>query len=1045
MPLSPLSVLSPVPSPQSLRRSLFLLAACVGLTPAYAQSPSVALLPSPSLSTLASPLALVGDDVRMTGAYADAFALYGDQRYDAAARAFASARAIDPSAGLAAEATLFEAVSLLGAGQSAQAVRLLTSFEAEHPTHPQAARARLAAARYFSDAGNFALADQTLDALTRRLDAPTAEARETLAEALYRQADAAREQGQEDRALDLYRLSADRFPDAQTAPSALYAQAFHQVRLGRLQDAANTFEVLGARYPQTTYGQALGLAFAEVYYELEDWQRLTQTVEPRLSSLDGAARERTLFLLAEGYNRQQRYDEAIVHYRTLLADYAGGGYYARSLYGLGRALLESGQPGDAARFLGLGAQEAQSDSVGSRAAYLYAVALAESGQTTDAAGAYGRVADTWPLQPDAPRARYEQGVLAYAQGRFEDASTAFDRLTRDYADTAFTDDALDLWANARLALGDSDGAERLFDRIGRRQQGAAPDVRDNLAFQRAYLLYSTGAYAPAARSFTDLVERAQSRDLRGDALFWLGETRFQMEDYAGALSAIDAYARDFPQGDFLFAAEYVRGWIHFRERRYGPAATAFERFIDEYDPERDENPLADRYADEAHLRLGDSYFAQRNYLEAANAYARVRTLSKDYALFQIGQAQNLGGRPERGRRSLERLAQEFPQSPWRDEAAFLVGFYFFQEGLYNDAVTAYRNVIRAYPNDPIAAKAQYAIGDAYYNAGDLEAAEVAYRLVLTKYPSSPFAAEAASSLQSTLIGLGRDDEAAAAIGAFIDNAPPSVAAQVRFRQAEGFYQRGERRQAANAFEAILRSGVSPAERGDALFYLGDLYADEGQTDDGARALRAVLDLPEHKRAPDAARRLGRLYLDAGRPSDALWAYRQLAERAPSDVDAQTDALVGQGQAFLALGDARSAATAFGQVRDRDDASVFATEAADLGLARVELMSENPDAGRERLRELASNPPSEATAEARFRLAEALIADEQPQAALDALGSYEDDLAGFNEWVAASLVVEARAFRSLGRTQRAIDAYDRVIQLYSDTPWAAVARTERDAL
>ncbi len=1034
-----------MPSFWTLRRSLLLLIACIGPRIALAQAPSAAVLSAPSLSYVAAPLALDGDAIHASSAYADAFALYGDQRYEAAARAFAAARQLEPGAPLASESTLFEAVSLLGSGQSAQAVRLLTSFEAAYPTHPQAARARLAAGRYFFDAGDFALADQTLDVLTRRENGATAEARETLAEALYRQADAAREQGEEDRALDLYRLSADRFPDARTAPSALYAQAFHQVRLGRLEDAAQTFELLGARYPQTTYGQALGLAFAEVYYELGDWQRLTQTVEPRLSALNGDARERTVFLLAEGYNQQQRYDEAGEHYRTILTDYAGGSYYGRSLYGLGRALLESGRPGDAARYLGLGAQEAQSDSVGSRAAYLYAVALAESGQATDAAGAYGRVADTWPSQPDAPRARYEQGVLAYAQDRFEDASTAFDRLTRDYDETPFTDDALDLWANARLALNDPDGAERLFDRAGRRQRNAAPDVRDNLAFQRAYLLYSTGAYAPAARSFTELVERAQSRDLRGDAQFWLGETRFQMEDYAGALSAIDTYARDFPQGDFLFAAEYVRGWIHFRERRYGPAAQAFERFIDDYDPERDENPLADRYSDEAHLRLGDSYFAQRNYLEAANAYGRVKTLSRDYALFQIGQAQNLGGRPERGRRSLERLEREFPQSPWRDEAAFLVGFYFFQEGLYSDAVTAYRSVIRSYPNDPVAAKAQYAIGDAYYNAGDLAAAEVAYRAVLTKYPSSPFAAEAASSLQSTLVGLGRDDEAAAVIGAFIDNAPPSVASQVRFRQAEGLYQRGERAQATSAFEAVLRSGASPAERGDALFYLGDLYADEGKTEDGARALRAVLDLPDHRRAPDAARRLGRLYLDAARPRDALWAYRQLSERAPSDVDAQTDALVGQGRAFLALGDARSAATAFEQVSNRGEESIFATEAADLGLARVELMAGSAEAGRQRLAEIASGPPSEAASEARFRLAEALIADGQAQAALDALGSYEDDLAGFNEWIAASLVAEGRAFRLLGRPQRARDAYDRAVDLYSDTPWAAVARTERDAL
>jgi TolA-binding protein len=54
-------------------------------------------------------------------------------------------------------------------------------------------------------------------------------------------------------------------------------------------------------------------------------------------------------------------------------------------------------------------------------------------------------------------------------------------------------------------------------------------------------------------------------------------------------------------------------------------------------------------------------------------------------------------------------------------------------------------------------------------------------------------------------------------------------------------------------------------------------------------------------------------------------------------------------------------------------------------------------------------------------------------------------AGYPEWVARSLLEQARAHRQLGQTGQANELYDRVLREYSGTSFAQTARDEQAGL
>lgn len=931
-----------------------------------------------------------------------------------------------------ADAFLLDGRALLASGQTAAAARHLDAFARRFPDHPLAVDARLGVGRALLESGDLSGARATFEAIAADA-APDASA-----QALVWAADVAVRQDDAPAALRFYEQAAARADDPTLGASALYGRAFQQLRLGQFDGAAATLETLERRFPQTVYAQGLGLAYAEAYAALGQYDRLATSVAPRVDALSGEARARALYRLGDAQVRLGRTDAAARTFGTLVDEgesdttRASRPYVRPALFGLGHARLAARQYDEAAAAFAR-VREGAPDSLGLQAAYAEATAYAAARQDARADEAFGRVVENWPGEPLARTARFERAALLYRRGRFGDAAEGFERfLASAPPDDPRAAEALALAANARVQSGDAAAAERLFERAERAASGDG--ARETLALQRAQLLFDARAFDRAFAAYSRLAETATTDEAKEAATFWAAESAFQQGNTANALAWASRSLDRFPRGRFAQAAAYLRAWSLFRAERYADAATAFERFLDGLGTA----PASARYRDEAHLRLGDTYVALRRYDEAASAYSRATGDGRDYGLYGQGQAHFLGRSYDRAQRAWEQLLREMPRSPWREETRYSLGYLHFVAGRYDAAIAEYRRLIAEAPQDPLAAKAQYGIADAYFNSDRSREAAEAYALVLERYPASPFAAEAATGVLNAYDDLGEAERGRALVARFQQTARPEVAEELRFRQIESAFAREDRAAVRQQLDAFLREARSPGLRAEATFLLAEVQAALGETETAVRTYEAVLADAQSPKRADAARRLGALYLAGNAPARALGAFEQLARLSDADAEAAREATLGRAEALLGLRRAAEAVPLLQPLYREGSAEA----ALLLGMAHEATAQPAEAATAYRA---AARGDDAVGAEASILLGRLLLAQRDARGALAAVANAETRFDGLPDLVAQALLVRARAQAALNQRDAARATYRRVEADFAGTEWASAAARERAAL
>lgn len=975
-------------------------------------------------------------------AFADAYALFDARLFGEAERAFATFRAAYPNDPLTPDALFYGGEAALAVGDDATAAQLLADFRARYPAHPLAPRARLALGEYYFATEQY---DRALDALSEALEEE--QPPEDAARALLLMGQTSLRQDRPDAALAyLGRVSAE-YPRSLAAPQALYAVGFAEFERGRYAEAADAFGQLASRYSRTPEDRRVGLALTDAYLRTGQYDRAITEGERRLPDLSGPTHDRALFLLGEAALRLDRLTEAEAYFAQIDAT---GLYARRARFGQARIAWEQENWTNAADNYSAVRQwpETDFDDLAAEATYYEGLALKRLGQIDEAARRLEAVHLRRPESPFADAALFERGFLLYGVRRWDEAAQSFDQLLERYPTSAFAGEAARMLGETYAALGDYRKAQRANERAEALGTASA-ELSGEVAFQQGYNLYLAGQYAEAASQLQRIFQRNPSGPRAGETLFWAAEASFQ-EGQAGNAAALQRaetlfadFLQKFPDHRQQDAARYALAWTLFKRGDYARAATAFERFLASYRPGSEIVP----YTTDARLRLADAYFALKRFDDAIVTYQRIEDTTvggADYALFQIGQAHGNAGRAAQAVAAYDRLLSQYPESSLRAQAQYAKGALAFQQGNYDRAIADYRVVLDRYPGSPLAPKAQYGIGDALYNQGKLREATAAYRAVLDRYPNSPFVVDALSGVQYSLTAQGDEYQLDEIVQQYAEQNPDAaVLDELRFRQAEGAFQSGNLREAITAFQSFIRTAQDDALIAAANLYVGRAYADLGQPREAEPFLRRVIDrYPNASVRPEASARLGTLYVDAERYADALTLFRSLADEAATP-EAGAEARLGEAEALLGLGRVTDAEALFGAVIESVPNTPLADRAG-LGLARALEAQGRADDAVEFYRDLAATNTDAAGAEAVVRLAEALFAQGDMQGVLAALDrlDVENRFAGYPEEVADALLVRARAFRRLGESGRADEAYQRVIAAYPDTPAAATAQHER---
>ena len=559
--------------------------------------------------------------------------------------------------------------------------------------------------------------------------------------------------------------------------------------------------------------------------------------------------------------------------------------------------------------------------------------------------------------------------------------------------------------------GDYEGALAAFE-DALAEGAASEELRDQVRFQRAWLMYRQHEFEDAGPNFMEIYRYDPTGHQAGEALFWAAESYYRTGAYQRSTSLFSQFLREFPDHRRVSATHYALGWSYFRAGDYSSAVLSYQRFLAQYDAD----PNLELNARDARLRLADSYYALKQYGEAARAYRRVQGEDDEqsYAMFQIGQCYAAAERNADAIRAFEDLRARFPSSTWTSEAGLQIAYLKFLERDYEGAGTEYRAIATRTSDPDVACRAVYGIADARYNSGDWPGAEEAYTEVLENYPQCDLVVDAVEGLIYTLLAQGRDADADAVVDTFAENNPDSpIIDELRLGQAEVTLRSGDLEKSIVQFNAYLAAASSEEFHPDAYNYLGQAHNDLQRPDSAKVYLQQVINrYPSHPLAVDASRTLGSIYLEEEDYGRSLRIYRDLQGRVGSDDIARADAGYGYGMSLLGLQRIEDAEALFNQVL-ADNPSEHARVRAQLGLARVYDDSGRPAQATSFYRQVVRADQGESGAEALCRLGELLLSMGAPEEAAGELSRLPVLYPGYPEWEARGYVAQAQANQAMG--------------------------------
>ncbi len=846
---------------------------------------------------------------------------------------------------------------------------------------------------------------------------------------LFWMAESARSMDSTATSSSLYGQLADRYPDSQWAPKAMYSRGQLYLEKENFDRSTEVFEELRERYPTHPQTRQIGTALGEMYYRQERYEEAIQSLRGELAYLEGEAQLKAVLLIAESYNYLGDLDQAATHYRRYI-NLSRNEMQARPAhYGLGWVYHKQRVYHWAADSFAKAAMGG--DELARKARYYEAINRKLGGRYDQALEAFQLFGDRYTEGFWVEQAYYEWGLTAFELGRFDLAIEVLQRLVRGGQNLTDPGKVYSLLGEAYFANNEFSRAVQAFE-IAEQTADVDPDMKRQAQFQRAWVLYENHAYQEAARAFEAVYRDKPSGELAAEALFWSADSYYHQRRWSDAIRQLERYLDGYPDHKFAGAAVYSLGWAHFNLRQYERAIHYFERFESDHEPP----PMAlFPYDVDTRLRLGDSYYALRRYEEAIRNYEMAVGADPggDYAIFQMANSYFRNEESFEAVRNFRRLVRIYPYSRLREQAQYNIGYIYFQTGNYDQAITEFHELINRYPNTEWAARAQYQIGDAYYNAGNFEEAITAYRRVMDSYPGSNLVVDAVNGIQFAQLAAGMEDTSLEVLEDFLGRHPQTgTAEQLRYRQAENLLQAGDYREAINSFRNYIRVTTSESMIPEAWYNIAEAYEQLGEMDNAITSYREIVEgYPQSDRMDPALLHIGRLELEQGRQGRAITALEQLVERQGR---LQVEALAALGEANLASGRINQAEDAFNRaLQRRGDHEQSLIGKGLVALERGQLLD-----AEQHFQRVADASMLENGARAQYYLGNVEQTRRNHEAAIEAYARVSVLYEVYDQWVARAMLATAESYRLMGQSGRASQTLRDVIERFPDTEFSRSA-------
>ncbi len=500
---------------------------------------------------------------------------------------------------------------------------------------------------------------------------------------------------------------------------------------------------------------------------------------------------------------------------------------------LGQGLIESGKFAEAIPPLEAYLKGQPEGEVADFALAHLARAQAELGRPDDARATVEALAAKFPKSKALPAARLGLAESAMSAKQY-DRAAGFFGLATEAADPSAR-------AQARSGLGwallKQDRPKEAAEAFGALLKDTPDDPRaPDAALAMARALEALKEVEPALSAYGVILSRYAKTEAAGPAA--LGRARLLVEAKRPA-EAAEAFAKveaEYPKAEAPDVLLAERGWALVDAGKATEADALFERLLKDF-------PDSPKAAD-ARYNLAESAFAARQYdkvgslLEPVVAEgSKARPLLVQSSLYRLGRTLAESKDWKASGSTFDRLAKDFPDGPYRREAAFWRSESAFQAGDAKSAEPGFAALLAepASPKDPEGLvrtakrrRAQALVQLERWN--DALAAADAYDADLKSASDhDPHAADVDYARGRALQGLARFDDARSAFARVIEARKGSeLAARAQFMRGETYFHEKNYREALREFLKVDYLYDAPTWQASALLEAGKVHEGLGQ-------------------------------------------------------------------------------------------------------------------------------------------------------------------------------------------------------------------------
>ena len=422
-------------------------------------------------------------------------------------------------------------------------------------------------------------------------------------------------------------------------------------------------------------------------------------------------------------------------------------------------------------------------------------------QYAEAAKAFDSFVTDWPEAAQAADAAYFAAVCYEKLKRTPEAVAAYERVVQKYPKGRYADQALGALINLYAAAGDTAKANQAAQQL-REQYPQSKAISAGL-FNSARALYEAKKYAEAAKQYDDVIKSNPAPDLAAQAWYGLGAARFADGDLEGALTAFGTVADKFPQAEIaksLPDALFQIGEKRFDAKNYTGAQSVYQDIIKRF-PDAKATLLA-------HYKLGWALLKQDRKQDALPNFLAVTDADADRAV--VADARYQAARVLFEKPDYEKVAallapfiqgrDDLAMTPW---ALVLLGRARLELKQVAPALEAFKAVAARFPKHAAAAPAQLGLGRALKSQKDYAGAVVALNQALARNVTAvsveaQYELADCKRLQEDLKGAA---EEFLKVAILYDNPQWGANAQV---QAGACYERaGDKENAVKAYKLVV--------------------------------------------------------------------------------------------------------------------------------------------------------------------------------------------------------------------------------------------------